>query len=186
MSGGWCSDDRVSSTAVLNGGMLLVTKMACRRGCCHMTTRMEMSLDGGVSACRFYVGSSLFKDTLARDGGYKLENDSAAADTNDALAEARSKLLAINPALQKAWSQPARHEMRIDDGWHESQPLSFVDIKLVNESHEPFAGEAFKLTLPDGRIVQGVLSDQGAVRVDDAPAGRCTVEFPRLGMRCGV
>ncbi len=56
-----------------------------------------------------------------------------------------------------------------------------VAIALVGEDDEPIAGARYKVTLPDGRVVEGRTGQDGrALFWGLARAGDCAVEFPDL------
>lgn len=52
-----------------------------------------------------------------------------------------------------------------DDAW--------VAFRLVDDLGQPAAGEAFRLQLPDGAIVEGVLDEDGAAYIERIPPGGC-------------
>ncbi len=66
------------------------------------------------------------------------------------------------------------------------EELDFVELRLVNQDQQPLAGEAYSLTVPDGRVIKGNLDNGGQARIDDVPRGKCTVEFERLGITYAV
>jgi type VI secretion system secreted protein VgrG len=58
-------------------------------------------------------------------------------------------------------------------------PTHFIEINLVDEENKPIAGEAYKITLPNGQTVaEGTLDDKGYARVDGVDPGQCKVTFP--------
>jgi len=61
--------------------------------------------------------------------------------------------------------------------------VSWIEIKLVDEEGEPVPGELYRITLPDGSVVEGTLDAQGFARVDGLDPGSCKVTFPRLDER---
>jgi hypothetical protein len=56
----------------------------------------------------------------------------------------------------------------------------WVEFKLVDDADRPIAGEAYRLTLSDGRVIEGVLGESGSVRAEGIPAGFCSIEYPDL------
>ena len=58
--------------------------------------------------------------------------------------------------------------------------LTFVEFQLVNEKEEPIPNEAYVITLPNGKKIEGTLDGNGFVHLDDVPRGRCTIRFPNL------
>lgn len=61
-----------------------------------------------------------------------------------------------------------------------TQPLEWIEIRLVGDGDVPVAGERYRVTLPDGRVVEGRLGPDGIARIAGIPGGRCTVGFPRM------
>lgn len=58
---------------------------------------------------------------------------------------------------------------------------SWVEIKLVDEKNKPVPGEAYKITLPDGKVLAtGTLDENGFARVDGIDPGNCKVTFPNM------
>ncbi|MBI2899051.1 MAG: type VI secretion system tip protein VgrG [Planctomycetes bacterium] len=62
----------------------------------------------------------------------------------------------------------------------EERPASWIEIKLVDEADQPVPAEPFRVEAPDGRVVEGVLDDQGHYRVEGIQPGNCKIEFPNL------
>jgi hypothetical protein len=62
------------------------------------------------------------------------------------------------------------------------QESHWIEIELVGEDDKPIAGEAYRITLPDGAtVLAGTLDDNGRARVDGlAQAGSCKITFPAL------
>lgn len=56
----------------------------------------------------------------------------------------------------------------------------WVEFVLVTGESKPVAGEAYRLTLPDGRVLEGKLDDAGKVRVENIASGQCTIDFPNI------
>ena len=61
-----------------------------------------------------------------------------------------------------------------------SQPLTWIEIKLLGEDGKPIPGEAYRVELPDGTVRQGRLDAQGFARIDPVEGGTCIVTFPAL------
>lgn len=59
-------------------------------------------------------------------------------------------------------------------------PKTFIEIVLLDEGGKPVPGEAFQITLPDGRIQTGNLDRAGFARVDGLDPGVCDVRFPNI------
>jgi hypothetical protein len=60
---------------------------------------------------------------------------------------------------------------------------TFIEIVLLDSDDKPVAGEAFQLTLPDGRVQNGNLDRAGFARVDGIDPGVCDVRFPNIDGR---
>jgi hypothetical protein len=61
------------------------------------------------------------------------------------------------------------------------EAIHWIEIELIGEDDKPIPWERYKVVLPDGRIVEGLLDDAGFVRIDQIlPAGNCRVSFPDL------
>lgn len=57
----------------------------------------------------------------------------------------------------------------------------WIEIELLDADGKPVAGEAYRVTLPDGTTVaDGTLDDKGRARVDNVDPGNCRVSFPNL------
>jgi hypothetical protein len=58
---------------------------------------------------------------------------------------------------------------------------SWIEVVLVDEHKNPVAGEAYRITLPDGQTVaEGTLDDKGFVRIEGIDPGTCQVTFPDI------
>ena len=58
---------------------------------------------------------------------------------------------------------------------------TYIEIKLEDTEGKPVAGEAYKVTLPDGQTVaEGTLDDKGFARIDGVDPGSCKVTFPNM------
>jgi hypothetical protein len=60
------------------------------------------------------------------------------------------------------------------------QPRTWVGIQLVDRLCRPVAGEPYRITLPDGRVVEGKTDGNGAAGADDFDPGSCRIAFPEL------
>jgi hypothetical protein len=57
----------------------------------------------------------------------------------------------------------------------------WIEIELVDKDNKPVAGEAYRVTLPDGETVaEGTLDEKGFARVDGIDPGSCKITFPKL------
>lgn len=59
-------------------------------------------------------------------------------------------------------------------------PATFVEIELVDEGGKACGGAAYRIELPDGKVVEGVLDQAGRARVEDVDPGTCQITFPGL------
>ncbi len=55
-----------------------------------------------------------------------------------------------------------------------------IELELVGEDGAPIAGAAYRVVLPDGRVIEGALDRRGTARVEAIPRGVCSVSFPEL------
>jgi type VI secretion system secreted protein VgrG len=62
---------------------------------------------------------------------------------------------------------------------------TWVEFKLINQDG-PIPGERFVLTDSGGGKHTGKVSNEGHARIEQIPAGHCTVEFPDLGYAMDV
>lgn len=58
----------------------------------------------------------------------------------------------------------------------------WIELELKWTDDKPVAGQAYRLTLSDGKIVEGKLDAAGVARHDKIPHGQCKVEFPGIDM----
>lgn len=56
----------------------------------------------------------------------------------------------------------------------------WVEIQLLGEDDKGVAGAAYRLELPDGRVVEGTLDGNGLATVRGIASGQCIVSFPEL------
>ena len=63
----------------------------------------------------------------------------------------------------------------------DSPPTHWIEIEMVGEDDSPVPLLLYEVKLPDGKVVQGCLDDQGFGRVDRiATPGVCQVSFPEF------
>lgn len=58
----------------------------------------------------------------------------------------------------------------------------WIAIELVDEHGKPVPGEEYRITLPDGSVVEDCLDSKGKARIDGIDAGACKITFPSLDM----
>lgn len=59
-----------------------------------------------------------------------------------------------------------------DDAW--------IAVRVLDDLGQPAAGEAFRLELPGGEVVEGVLDDDGGAYLERIPPGGCRLWLPGL------
>jgi len=59
----------------------------------------------------------------------------------------------------------------------------WIVIELVDDHGKPVPGEDFRITLPDGSIVEDSLDSKGQARINGIDPGTCGVYFPNLDKR---
>jgi hypothetical protein len=60
---------------------------------------------------------------------------------------------------------------------------TWVEVELLDKNKRPVKGLAIEITLPDGSIEKGTLSEKGSFRKDGIDPGTCRVRFPDLDGR---
>lgn len=67
----------------------------------------------------------------------------------------------------------------------EIKPTHTLELHLVDAAGQPVAGEAYRVELPGGRVVEGRLDSRGvALLTGIEDAGTCRVDFPRWDKDC--
>ncbi len=81
-------------------------------------------------------------------------------------------------AAQQAASEAASHDPASEES---KQKSSWIEIELVDDEGVPFAGEKYRITLPDGgTLAEGTLDEKGQARVEALDPGSCKITFPDL------
>lgn len=62
----------------------------------------------------------------------------------------------------------------------DDEEKSWIEIELVDEEDNPVPGERYKVTLPDGKVAQGTLDENGFVHIRGIESGTCQITFPNL------
>jgi type VI secretion system secreted protein VgrG len=57
---------------------------------------------------------------------------------------------------------------------------SWIEIELVDEEDNPVPGEKYKVTLPNGKVAQGTLDQNGFAHIGGIDPGTCQISFPNL------
>jgi len=65
----------------------------------------------------------------------------------------------------------------------EQKESSWIEIEMVDEEGQPWPGEEYELTLPDGSIKRGNLNSKGLAHVYLPEKGECQIGFPNLDRR---
>lgn len=58
--------------------------------------------------------------------------------------------------------------------------LTWIEVLVEDEDHQPVANVAYKLVLPDGSVRVGKTNQAGIARHDQIPTGECTFELTEL------
>ncbi len=87
-------------------------------------------------------------------------------------------LTTISPAKKSAASSAPTHNPASEEN---KDKTHWIEINLVDDKGKPVAGEAYKVTLPDGSTVaDGTLDEKGHARVEHIDPGNCKITFPNL------
>ncbi len=67
----------------------------------------------------------------------------------------------------------------------ESCPLkdekkSWLEFSVTDEDGKPLGGHRYRLEHPDERTTEGVVGEDGKVRVEGVEKGKCKISFPDL------
>lgn len=57
-------------------------------------------------------------------------------------------------------------------------PTHYIEIKLLDMNNNPVPGERYRVTVPDGRVAEGTLDENGYARIEGFDPGQCKIEFP--------
>ncbi|MBI4583132.1 MAG: hypothetical protein HY717_03825 [Planctomycetes bacterium] len=107
-------------------------------------------------------------------------SQAAEADVADPGQVAKTKAEQIEAGKGKYGSTPAKPHKPPQSEEEKEKKKSWVEIKMVDRDGKPVAGEKYKITLPDGSVAQGTLSEKGEARLEGIEPGKVTVEFPNL------
>lgn len=88
--------------------------------------------------------------------------------------------IAAIKAMQRQKSEGKYGSTPVQPHARDPEKSGWIEVELVDETGRPVAGEAFLITLPDGRAAPGTLDEKGFARVDGFDPGMCKVTFPRL------
>lgn len=80
--------------------------------------------------------------------------------------------MAAPPAAAAPTARPPK---QVKEDW--------VEIQVVDGEGRPVVGHAYKLELPDGKVVEGKLGSSGVISVNAIDPGNVTLSFPELDAR---
>ena len=60
------------------------------------------------------------------------------------------------------------------------EELSWIEVELLSQGGKPVPGERYFIRLPDERVAEGTLDENGFVRLDSVVPGLCEICFPDL------
>ena len=84
--------------------------------------------------------------------------------------------MSFNPAGDGTVSCPATASVPPSTQFSEEK-THWIAIELVDEDGKPVPDEDYRITLPDGSVVEGSLDSKGKDRIDGIDAGTCKVTF---------
>jgi type VI secretion system secreted protein VgrG len=84
------------------------------------------------------------------------------------------------PGQDVAYSAQPQEDEPLDE---EEQDTSWVEIEMVDENGQPWPGEYYEVTLPDGKVKKGYLDSNGQAHVPLPDATVTQVSFARLDGR---
>ncbi|MGH8444437.1 MAG: carboxypeptidase-like regulatory domain-containing protein, partial [Solimonas sp.] len=71
-----------------------------------------------------------------------------------------------------------RHDPKAEEN---KDKTHYVEVELVDEAGQPVAGEAVRVTLPDGETVsQGTTDEKGLFKITNIDPGSVQISFPDL------
>ncbi len=77
-------------------------------------------------------------------------------------------------AIEEAASEP------VEPATPREPELSWIEVELVGEDDSPIPGERYRLTLGNGRVLEGSLDAQGRARIEQVTPGSFDLTFPGL------
>ena len=60
------------------------------------------------------------------------------------------------------------------------QKKAWIAIEMVDAEGKPVQGEDYRITLPDGSVVEGSLDTRGRAKIEGIDPGSCKITFPNL------
>jgi len=107
---------------------------------------------------------------MSNGGNGALDNASNDANQNMSPSPAGS-------ATQSCGSPPPQDTVVSPDKKH------WIEINLVDEDNQPVPFEDFRITLPDGTVVEDSLDKKGRAKISGIDSGTCKVCFPNRDAR---
>jgi type VI secretion system secreted protein VgrG len=104
----------------------------------------------------------------------------AAAEDGTPFCEECEKAAGVEPVEEPGAEEPEEEggPVAAAPTAAEREGKTFIAIELVDERGNAVPGKRYKITLPDGETVEGVLDGEGKARLDGIDPGQCTVSFP--------
>lgn len=86
----------------------------------------------------------------------------------------------VGGGVASCGSEPWVGSSAVDQVGSSNKKKSWIAIKLVDEDAKPVPGEEYRITVPDGSVVEGDLDNRGFACLRGIDPGTCQVTFPRL------
>lgn len=106
--------------------------------------------------------------------GKALETATGIGARNRAMFLRRLPRLALTPTV------PREEEPEPADETASEEALSWIQIRLLDETGSPMAGAKYRIEPPSGGPIDGALDDSGEARHEGLKPGACKVSFPEL------
>lgn len=106
--------------------------------------------------------------------------EALAADTADPGEAAQMKAEQAESKSGKYGSEKVKPHKPPESEEEKAAKTDWIEIELLDDQDKPVAGQAYKVTLPDGSEDSGTLDNNGFVRIDSIEPGSCKVTFPGL------
>lgn len=102
--------------------------------------------------------------------------DAPKLDLGGVMGESAAAAAAAAALAAAKGSKAAKDELK-------DNKKTWVEVELLDRNKRPVKGLAVEITLPDGSVDKGTLSDKGTYRKDGIDPGTCRVKFPDLDGR---
>jgi hypothetical protein len=90
----------------------------------------------------------------------------------------------MSPTAAGSCVQPCGSEALPPPAVVEPEKKHWIQIEMVDKEGKPVHGEDFKITLPNGTLIEGSLDEHGRSRIEGIDPGNCIVTFPNLDKDC--